>query len=132
MFIFAVDNTPPTITCPPDVTNQINCGSSSTQVNFLATASDNCGAVSVTYTSSGATTFNQQSQSSATMNVGSSTITATATDNGGRQSTCIVRVTITAGILYDISRIGLKPECCYVIQRNLCYVLTNVLDEFLS
>ena len=79
---------------------QIPCGSTNTgtQINFLAQATDNCGAVSVTYSSTGATFFSSQSQSSAIMNTGQSTITASATDNSGRTATCTTQVAINEGI----------------------------------
>ena len=99
LFIHTVDNSPPTITCPSDIGRQIACGNSNTQVDLTANAFDNCGTATVVYSSSGSTTFNQQSQSSATMNVGTSQITATATDNGGRTSSCTYTVTVTAGII---------------------------------
>ena len=93
-----VDNFPPTITCAANVNQQIQCGQTSTQVNFPATATDNCGTATVIYSSQGTTNFFSQSQSSATMNVGLSTITATATDTSGRTATCTTQVTITEGI----------------------------------
>ena len=96
-FFFVVDNAPPTITCPSDISRQVNCGTPSTRVDFAATAFDNCGAVSIVYSSTGSTNFNQQSQSSATINIGTSRITATATDNGGRQATCTYSITVVAG-----------------------------------
>ena len=81
---------------------QVACGSTNTgsQINFLATANDNCGAVSVTYSSRGATFFSSQSQSSAIMNTGQSTITATATDSSGRTATCTTQVAVTEGIFW--------------------------------
>ena len=69
---------------------------------MTATAFDNCGGASIVYSSSGSTTFSQQSQSTrVNMNVGTSQVTATATDNGGRTASCTYTVTITAGILLN-------------------------------
>ena len=96
---FTVDNQAPTITCPSDINNQVNCGSTNTQITLSASAFDNCGGASIVYSSTGATVFNQQTQNTATMNLGSSQITATATDSGGRQATCTFQVIIIAGIV---------------------------------
>ena len=99
MFIFTVDTQAPTISCPSDINNQVTCGTTNTQVSFNANAFDNCGSVTVVYSSTGSTIFNQQSQSTASVNVGTSQITARATDSGGRQATCTFQVTIIAGIV---------------------------------
>ena len=93
-----MDNTPPVITCAQDVIRQIACDQNSAQVNFLATATDNCGAATVSYSSQGATTFFDQFQGNAVMNVGFSTVTATATDTNGRTASCSMQVSISAGI----------------------------------
>ena len=96
-----VDNIPPSITCSENVQQSVPCGSTNTgtQINFLATATDNCGAANIIYSSVGSTNFASQTQSSATMNVGFSTVTATATDTSGRTVTCTTQVTITECML---------------------------------
>ena len=97
IYSFSVDNFPPTITCAENINQNIPCGQTSTQVNFQATATDNCGTATVTYSSRGTTDFFSQRQSTATMNVGLSTITATATDTSGRTATCTTQVNINEG-----------------------------------
>ena len=92
-----VDDQPPTINCAANVDRTLDCGTTNTQVNFQASAFDNCGAVTVTYTSTGSTQFPSQEQSSATMNFGTSTVTALARDTSGRTATCDTRVSITQG-----------------------------------
>ncbi len=92
-----VDNTPPTIICPQNIVEQLNCGIQSTLIQLEATAQDNCGPASITYSSSGATSFSQQSQNFATMNVGTSTVIATATDTSQRTANCQFTVTIRQG-----------------------------------
>ncbi|XP_072013718.1 uncharacterized protein [Amphiura filiformis] len=91
-----VDNENPMIECASDIVRSVNCGTSSLQTSFLATATDDCGVVTVRYTSTGATTFNQQIGGTAAMNVGTSFVTATATDGSGKTSTCQTRVDINA------------------------------------
>ncbi|XP_072024978.1 uncharacterized protein [Amphiura filiformis] len=93
--ITQVDNFPPTITCPANIPRELNCGVTSTVVQFTATAQDNCGAATVTYSSSGSTVFQPQSQGSASMNVGTSTVIAVATDSSQRTATCQFTVTVT-------------------------------------
>ena len=83
--------------CQPTISQAIPCGSTSALVNFPATATDNCGPASVTYSSQGATRFSSQSQSTARMNIGSSTIITTARDGAGNEATCFTQVLITAG-----------------------------------
>ncbi|XP_072013725.1 uncharacterized protein [Amphiura filiformis] len=90
------DNANPMIQCTSEIVRSVNCGTSSLQTSFPATATDDCGVVTVRYTSTGATTFNQQIGGTAAMNVGTSFVTATATDASGRTSNCQTRVEITA------------------------------------
>ena len=97
VFIYSVDSQPPVITCPPGIDQLVNCGTPNAQVLLKAEASDDCGAASIVYSSTGSTIFSQQTQNSQTMNVGVSQVTATATDNSGRQSTCVFTVTIRTG-----------------------------------
>ena len=122
LFFTAVDTIPPSISCAQNVQQQVPCGSTSTgtQINFPATANDNCGAVSVTYSSTGATFFSSQSQSSAIMNTGQSTITATATDNSGLTATCTMQVAITEGIFLKMYlHFYCNSKCCSVIAVPL-------------
>ena len=92
-----MDNSPPSITCAANINRDIQCGTPSPQVNFPATAIDNCGVATVTYSSQGVTNFASQPQSTAVMNVGFSTVTAIATDTSGRTATCSMQIRITEG-----------------------------------
>ena len=122
-YSFPVDNFPPTITCAANVNEEIQCGQTSAQVNFLATATDNCGAATVTYSSQGSTNFFSQSQSTATMNVGLSTITATATDTSGRTATCTTQVNINEGTS-AMTQSFIFLHCQDSIVHNLVYLNT--------
>ncbi len=96
-FIFTVDNAHPEITCARDISPVVNCGTTSVQVDFPATATDDCNDVSITYTSSGATSFYSRTSSVSSMNIGTSIVTATATDGSGKTSTCETHITIIQG-----------------------------------
>ena len=83
--VTVVDNEPPSITCPanitvPNATNQ--CGAI---VTFPApTVQDNCSGVTTIYSPSSGSFFP----------VGTTTVTATATDQAGNQATCTFTVTV--------------------------------------
>ncbi|HEX8424079.1 MAG TPA: immunoglobulin-like domain-containing protein, partial [Pyrinomonadaceae bacterium] len=82
-----VDTTAPTISCPADivVTLPANSAATSMPVNFNVTASDSCSTTA---------TVNTSHASGANFPVGTTTVTATATDPSGNASTCTFNVTV--------------------------------------
>ncbi len=85
--ITALDNTPPTITCPANVLATTNSGCTATGVNLgTPTASDNC--TGVTVTNNAPSAFPK----------GSTTVIWTATDASGNTETCTQTVTVTDNI----------------------------------
>jgi len=79
------DNDPPVITCPADITVDNDPGQCGAIVNFAATATDNCpSTVTITYSQDPGTEFA----------VGTTVVTATATDGGGNTSTCTFNITV--------------------------------------
>ncbi|MFE4706814.1 HYR domain-containing protein [Peribacillus simplex] len=81
------DTEPPTITCPGNITVNNDPCQSGAIVNFQPpTASDNCGVASVTCSPSSGSFFN----------VGTTTVTCTATDIHGNSSTCTFDVIVVA------------------------------------
>ena len=101
-----MDNQPPTVQCPTVNPQTVNCGTPSTSLTFnQATGADNCGAVTVTHTAVSPTgtaitlTPIGNVLESGTFPVGTSVVTATATDGAGRTATCNFNVVVTAGIL---------------------------------
>ncbi len=79
------DGTDPVITCPATiVVNTSPAGSSSALVTFAATATDNVGVTSLTYSQA----------SGAAFLIGTTTVTATATDAAGNSSQCSFTVTV--------------------------------------
>jgi hypothetical protein len=89
--VTVVDKTPPAITCPPNQMFVHDPGACSSNKDPMgATATDNCGTPNITYTrSDGAANLNDPYPS------GPTTVTATATDASGNQSTCSFTVTVT-------------------------------------
>ncbi len=83
----AADATPPVISCPANITRNNSPGLCGANVTFAAaTATDNCGAPTVTQTAGGA--------SGSFFAVGTSTVTFTATDGAGNSSSCSFTVTV--------------------------------------
>ncbi|RMG96596.1 MAG: HYR domain-containing protein, partial [Chloroflexi bacterium] len=92
------DNVAPTITCPANQTVVVAPGVTSTVVNGIGplSSSDNCGIQSVTYTLSGATTGSGNDNASGqTFNLGTTTVTYTATDYGNNTGDCSFTVTVS-------------------------------------
>jgi HYR domain len=83
--------TPPTITCPANITVSLPLHTSATSmaVNFAVTATDNCPGVTVASTPASGSIFS----------VGTTTVTSTATDSSGNTATCSFTVTV----LYDFT-----------------------------
>jgi hypothetical protein len=82
--VTVVDTQPPTITCPANITQQSAPNATSANVTFAATASDNCPGVSIGYNPASGSSFN----------LGTTTVTATATDGGGNTATCQFTVSV--------------------------------------
>lgn len=78
------DEQAPTISCPADITVNAPSGSCSAVVNFTVTASDNCGIPTVVASPASGSVFP----------VGTTTVTATATDAAGNSTNCSFSVTI--------------------------------------
>ena len=89
--ITVTDPTPPTISCPADITVYLplNSTATSTTVNFNVTGSDNCGTPTITTNAPAGNVFP----------VGTTTVTATANDGNGNTASCSFNVTV----LYNFS-----------------------------
>ena len=65
----------------------------------MTLATDNCGAVTTTYASTGATAFINNQNGIAVMNLGTSTVMATARDLNFLTRSCPTTVTVRAGMI---------------------------------
>ncbi len=87
--VTVVDNIPPVITCPPNVSVTAAGSATSAVVTYsAATATDNCG---------GTPTITYSIPSGSTFNIGTTQVTATATDASGNTATCTFNVIVTGG-----------------------------------
>ncbi|MDQ1639500.1 MAG: hypothetical protein QOF62_2839 [Pyrinomonadaceae bacterium] len=85
--VTVIDNTPPTISCPANVTVYLPLNSTATSrtVTYAAaTASDNCPGTTIAYSNASGSVFP----------VGPTTVTVTATDASGNSSSCQFTVTV--------------------------------------
>src|SRR5439155_23969388 len=82
--VTVTDNEPPTATCPANITTTTSTGADNVsgdcqaQVNFAASASDNCPGSSISCSPASGSTFS----------VGTTMVTCTATDVSGNTSSC--------------------------------------------
>jgi hypothetical protein len=98
--VYVVDTTAPVISCPANIVVNLppNTSATSVPVSFNPTASDSCGTATVTTSHA----------SGASFPVGTTTVTATATDQAGNTSSCSFNVTVHylfAGFFSPISNL---------------------------
>jgi HYR domain len=82
--ITVIDNTPPTISCPANITVNAPTGTCSAVVNFTITAGDNCSVPTVVTSKASGSVFS----------LGTTTVVATATDVAGNSQSCNFTVTV--------------------------------------
>lgn len=78
------DTEAPTIVCPGNITVNNTTNQCGANVSFTATASDNCGTATITYSPASGSFFA----------VGTTTVTATANDGNGNTASCTFTVTV--------------------------------------
>src|SRR5207247_1598359 len=84
-FIVTVTDTEkPTISCPANIVVSTAAGRCSSNVTYAVTASDNCGAATVTCSPASGSAFNQ----------GTTPVNCTANDGNGNSATCSFSVTV--------------------------------------
>jgi hypothetical protein len=103
--VTVVDNQPPAITCPANITTSTPIGSCTAVVNYTVTATDNCPGVTTALVSGPA--------SGSVFPLGVTTVTWRATDAAGNTSTCQFTVTVNDGQIPVISQQPApNPEFC--------------------
>jgi hypothetical protein len=84
--VTVIDNTPPVISCPPNIVTVTDPGLKTANVSFIVTATDNCpGVGTVTCSPAPFTNFA----------VGTTTVNASVMDASGNKSTCSFTVTVS-------------------------------------
>lgn len=123
------DSENPTIGCPEDQNITIAMGETSVVVNDLdPIALDNCGTADVTYTLSGTTTGSgTNSASGETFNIGTTTLTYTATDGAGNTATCSSLVTVDAPGALTVNVISEDAVC-----SSEPYKVDITVDNFIN
>src|SRR5262249_51868467 len=114
-----VTDQPPTVVCPASITVPATSPDGAS-VSFAATASDDCGSVSLQYTAGG-----QVITSPHTFPVGTTKVTCTATDANGNTNPCSFGVTVTTGA--DL-KLDISAPSSVVTGSNLSYnlLVTNL------
>jgi hypothetical protein len=82
--VTVTDEEDPSISCPADITVNAPVGTCSAVVNFTVSGSDNCGAPTIVSSPASGSAFP----------VGTTTVTATATDAAGNTKSCSFNVTV--------------------------------------
>ena len=113
------DQTPPTITCPANISLTSATGSCTAIATFVPTATDNCvGAVTITSSPASGTAFT----------VGVTTVNVTATDVCGNVATCSFTVTVADGQLPVISTPPVNKAACVGNTASFNIVATNAVS----
>ncbi len=107
VYTIGTDNQPPTITCPANITLNASPGLCSAPASYSANATDACTSVSLAY--------NPPSGSS--INVGTTSVTATATDGAGNTASCNFSVKVVDNQAPSIS---CPPNKTVNNDPNLC------------
>jgi len=109
--VTVVDNEPPTITCPPDITATTDCNEA--VVNWVTPSTDACTPTTIMCTSSPGDTFP----------LGDTQVTCTATDAAGNITTCDFTITVTDTNAPELDCSGIdamRPTdagtCTYTVQ----------------
>ncbi|HRI58266.1 MAG TPA: HYR domain-containing protein [Saprospiraceae bacterium] len=109
-----VDNVPPILECPDNVSVDLPIGNTNVQVNGLQPLAllDNCtGNINLAYLRTGATSGSGTGNANGSYNPGVTTVTYTATDAAGNTSTCAFTVTVNAAGLLTLLIDSVEVDC---------------------
>jgi len=122
--ITVLDGAPPQISCPADITTNVDPGTCEAVVNFPdATATDNCpGSITISQTTG--------DPSGSAFPVGTTTIEFTATDLAGNSSTCSFTITVEENIPPQITcpadiTVSTDPGTCEAVVSYTAPVGTD-------
>lgn len=129
--ISVIDNTPPEITCPADITANVDAGTCCAAVSVPSpTGTDNCS--TITFSND----YNGTDDASDMYFPGESIVIWTATDEAGLTATCEQRVTVVddeAPVLgYTDEACIVEYEICLADQLALIAELEEALEEFIA
>lgn len=113
------DQTAPVINCPANITTATPIGSCNAVVNFTVAATDNCG---------GPVTITTMPASGSVFPMGTTTVTATATDACGNSSVCTFTITVTDGQLPVIAAQPSNQVICAEGDAGFSVTASNVLS----
>jgi HYR domain-containing protein len=109
------DTTPPTITCPANITKPADPGKCTAAVTFAPMASDNCAVNSVVCNTPSGSAFP----------VGTTTDTCTATDQAGQTASCSFNVTVVDNQPPMISNMSVSPTTLSPPNHKIVDVAVN-------
>jgi uncharacterized repeat protein (TIGR01451 family) len=111
------DSEPPQITCPGNITKNVDQGTCGASVSFAATATDNCGTPTIKYYINST----EEITSPYTFPVGTTTVQVVATDIHGNKSECTFTVTVKPSADLEIKK---EAPAQVVAGESLTYKLT--------
>jgi hypothetical protein len=112
--VTVADNEVPTVVCPANISATAAPGLCSANVTFIATATDNCTAnPSIVYSIPSGSAFN----------VGTTAVTATATDLAGNVATCSFSVTVADN---EVPTVVCPANISVTAAPGLCTALPNL------
>jgi len=128
--ISLIDNTPPTITCPANVTADAPQGSLFATVgNLDPTLADNCSGVpTLKYTRSGTTTGGGMGNANGVYKAGLTTVVYTATDASGNTATCSFTVFVNADSPLVLHIDTVLVDCQGAAQVKHCITVDGFTD----
>ena len=128
--VSVLDNEPPVITCPADITADAAPGTLTAFVGGLQPAAmDNCGgAVSVSYVTTGSTNTTGNGPANGNYSAGLTTVTYTASDAAGNTVTCSFTVTVNADTPVELSTGSFVTDCNGPDTITTCVTVNGFAD----
>jgi hypothetical protein len=128
--VSVLDNEPPTITCPADITVDAAPGTLIASVGGLQPSTmDNCGGtVTVRYTAVGSTVRSGNGVANGDFSAGLTTVTYTANDASGNTVTCTFTVTVNADTPVELNIGSFVTDCNGPDTITTCVAVNGFTD----